>query len=747
MKRSLFSHCRIAAGCLAISLAANSAHAQTLTVTTNLQLWLKADAGVTDDGSGNVLSWADQSPSPDAASQIAAAPDVPNTPKIIPAALNGKPVMRFDGVDDYLIVPDTASLSITGDITTFFVVKFDDFATFRAVWAKTQGNLPAPTDFYIQPGSGFPQVYRGDGTNGQLAPFQSTVALTAETYQTVGFAMEDTTCSHFIGGSVTSSGVINVIEGDTDAALLIGTRGDLFTKMKGDIAEILIYDRALTPAERASVASYLGIKYGIANEPPTVSLSAIPAGPSHPAGTTLTLTAAANDTDGTISNVKFFANGTLIGTATAPPYSIGVTLETAGSYTFTATATDDRSGITNSAPVVRTATGGAPPVLVVTSTLQLWLKADAGVTAGAGDTVLSWADQSGHANDAVAIDEPSAPIVAAGAINGLPAIRFDGVDDSLQVADSDSISITGDITSFYVIKVDDFGTFRAIWGKTAGNQPAPTDIYTLPGSGIPRVFRGNGAGGNNVDAAGPLHAGSTDLVGFSIAGSSLSHFLNGFANGSGIITTNTADTDAVLWIGTRGDQFTRMKGDIAEVLIYDSALSAGDLHDVQLYLAGKYGVATVTPVNTAPSVTITAPSPGGTGVAPVDVIISANAGDTDGSVVKVEFIVNGGVAATDLTSPFSASVNFPVATVATIVARATDNLGAVTVSAPITFTVTSPEPNPLPDLAHLRLWLRGDKGVTETSGVVSAWNDQSGSFNNATQPTASQRPTLVPNAI
>ncbi len=753
MKHSLFSYCRILAGCLAFSLAfslaSNAAHAQTLTVTTDLQLWLKADAGVTDDGSDNVLSWADQSPSPDAASQIAAAPDVPNTPKRILNALNGKPVLRFDGVDDYLGIPDTASLSITGDITTFFVVKFDDFATFRAVWAKTQGNQPAPTDFYTQPGSGFPQVYRGDGTGGQLAPFQSNVALTAATYQTVGFAMEGTTCSHFIGGSVTSSGTIDVIEADTDAALLIGTRGDLFTKMKGDIAEILIYDRALTPAERASVASYLGLKYGIANEPPTISLSATPAGPSHPSGTTLTLTATANDTDGTITNVKFFANGTLIGTATAPPYSIGVTLETAGSYTFTARATDDRSGITDSAPVVRTATAGAPPTLGVTATLQLWLKADAGVTTGAGDTVLTWADQSGHANDAVATDELTAPIVAAGAVNGLPAIRFDGADDSLQVADSVSVSITGNITSFFVVKMDDFGTFRSVWAKTAGNLPAPTDFYTLPGSGIPRVFRGDGTFGSlaNVDGAAALHAGSFDLVGFSAAGASLTHFLNGQPNGTGVSTTGTADTDRPLWIGTRDDGVTRMKGDIAELLIYDTALSAVDLRSVQIYLGARYGVPLASPVNAAPTVTLTAPTPGGSGVAPVDVTISANAADLGGSVVKVEFIVNGGVAATDQTAPFSASVNFPVASVATIEARATDNLGAVTLSAPITFTVTSPEPNPLPDLAHLRLWLRGDRGVTETGGAVSAWNDQSGSFNNATQTIANQRPTLVPNAI
>jgi hypothetical protein len=40
--------------------------------------------------------------------------------------------------------------------------------------------------------------------------------------------------------------------------------------MKGEIAEILIYSRALTPAERTSVADYLAQKYGIVNLPPTV---------------------------------------------------------------------------------------------------------------------------------------------------------------------------------------------------------------------------------------------------------------------------------------------------------------------------------------------------------------------------------------------------------------------------------------------------------------------------------------------
>src|SRR5205085_1358365 len=61
---------------------------------------------------------------------------------------------------------------------------------------------------------------------------------------------------------------------------------------------------------------------GAANQPPTASLTAPANGATFTAPATITVSANASDTDGTISKVDFFAGSTLIGTDTTSPYSI-----------------------------------------------------------------------------------------------------------------------------------------------------------------------------------------------------------------------------------------------------------------------------------------------------------------------------------------------------------------------------------------------------------------------------------------
>src|ERR1051325_1040571 len=166
--------------------------------------------------------------------------------------------------------------------------------------------------------------------------------------------------------------------------------------------------------------------------------------------------------------------------------------------------------------------------LTVKNGLQLWLKADAGVSTGAGGIVTAWQDQSGKGNNAAQTTPDSSPLLVNNAINGKLVLRFNQVDDGsvdyLEVVDSDSISIAGDITTFFVVRFDDFATYRAVWAKTKVNQPGPNDWYTLPDSGIPRAYRGDGNGANGfADGGKALTTNQFLVAGWDTAGSPLRH--------------------------------------------------------------------------------------------------------------------------------------------------------------------------------------------------------------------------------
>jgi hypothetical protein len=80
---------------------------------------------------------------------------------------------------------------------------------------------------------------------------------------------------------------------------------------------------------------------------------------------------------------------------------------------------------------------------VSSGTLQLWLKADAGVVTNSAGQVSQWQDQSGNANHAsqsVANNQPT--LVSAARLAGKPAIRFNGIQDNVN---GDYLSGTGNV--------------------------------------------------------------------------------------------------------------------------------------------------------------------------------------------------------------------------------------------------------------------------------------------------------------
>jgi regulation of enolase protein 1 (concanavalin A-like superfamily) len=100
-----------------------------------------------------------------------------------------------------------------------------------------------------------------------------------------------------------------------------------------------------------TTSSAVSITVGSSNSAPTVSLTAPSSGATFTAPATITVTASAADVDNNLSRVDFYANGTLIGSDTSSPYSIGWSNVAAGSYSLTAIARDSAGATKTSAAV------------------------------------------------------------------------------------------------------------------------------------------------------------------------------------------------------------------------------------------------------------------------------------------------------------------------------------------------------------------------------------------------------------
>ncbi len=719
--------------------------ALTTPVAGGLSVWLRANAGVVTNSNGLVTRWADQSGKGNDAAQS----DPTVAPLLVPSVVNAQPALRFGtnqfSANQFLEVPDAGTAFTAGDFSTFVVARFTDFASYRVLWTKSSGGVAAPLDWWFSPGGGVPNAFRGDGT-AYGGPVAGIHPAPAGQFATVGLTAGGTTLAHYLGFAANGTGTITNTPASAGETLRIGSRDDGGTQMAGDIAEILIYNHALSDTDRSNTASYLCSKYGLAqafnaDQPPVVAITSPTNGASIAAPATISFAVAASDSDGAVTRVDLLANGRPLTSVTNSPFQVNIDLLIPGSVTLAAVATDNWGVQTTSAPIVLTVTGSGSEA-PATNDLRLWLQADAGVTTNSDSTVAAWDDNSGNNNNALQV--AASPRLVPNAINGKPAVRFNGVDEYLEAADAPSIEFAGDLSSYAVVRYDDFNNYRALWAKTLGNQPASVDHYLLPGSGIPRFFRGNGAGSaGSVDGTRPLVAGAYLVVGFEMAGTTATHYLDGAANGSGQITASFADGGTPLKIGTRDDLFTKMKGDIAELLVFGHALSDTERSQVLGYLSSKYNLLLVRLANRPPVVTLTSPTDGSTAAVPGLLSVAAQASSPDSPISSVVFLANGSVVASPTAPPYQVFLQVLTPGPLTLQARATSAQGAVGTSAPVVVTVTGASPVTAPPTSGLVLWLKADTGVTTNGdGTVAAWADQSGQGNAAAQTDSTLAPRL-----
>ncbi len=124
-------------------------------------------------------------------------------------------------------------------------------------------------------------------------------------------------------------------------------------------AGVVILRAVANGAGGSAATSYVKVTIAAAPVPPTVSISSPSSSTNFEPGSSISISATASDTDGSISRVDFYSNGNLISSKTSSPYTISWA-PAMGGYTLTAVATDNSGLQTTSA--AKSITVGKPVI-------------------------------------------------------------------------------------------------------------------------------------------------------------------------------------------------------------------------------------------------------------------------------------------------------------------------------------------------------------------------------------------------
>lgn len=231
-------------------------------------LWLKAE-DVNQSNASAVSTWSDASGNGNDAAQVTTA----DQPKYYTTSdLNGMPVVRLDGTDDQLFVPDADILDGTSGITYLTVIRpnnlnnsprgilgkrftynanAEDYAYTWFMYTSQHLNVDVNTanDRYTSSPTTF-----SNATN-YLLSFQFDGSLSSSVRSTL-----------YSGGALikTASETSTSVLSSSEDLVLGALNKDYGTYLGADYAELIQYNYALNAAEQTIVNNYLSAKYNVA---------------------------------------------------------------------------------------------------------------------------------------------------------------------------------------------------------------------------------------------------------------------------------------------------------------------------------------------------------------------------------------------------------------------------------------------------------------------------------------------------
>ena len=234
--------------------------------------------------------------------------------------------------------------------------------------------------------------------------------------------------------------------------------------------------------------------------------------------------------------------------------------------------------------------------------LSFWLDATTGLfdaTSGGsavttdGSAVARWEDQSGNSRHITQATLASRPILKTAIQNGKNIIRFDGTNDILRRSGA-FVHDQGAATIFVVVSANSGGGDRlVVEGRTTTTNPLYMPIISASATLFQVLYRINSGTIplNNVSFGTAFNGTGFKLVCALDSGTNFAGFINKVTTNNQDYSrgTVTLDTFAIGgWATTIERDF--FPGDVAEVVIYNTALGTTDRQSVEDYLYSKWGI-------------------------------------------------------------------------------------------------------------------------------------------------------------
>ncbi len=230
------------------------------------QIWLDANQIEGLNDGDLVTTWSDVSGAGNDAAQATAT----NKPTYKTNIVNGLPVVRFDGNDNYMKITDSADFKVA-NITLFIVAKKDNVSALQLLidYPHTTSHSDPYFRWSLLVGGSWQMSHRWNGGD----HIGANNGITADTWYVID--LKDNVSFR--------NGVSNASDADADLSypnavgIYIGSNVTPGEFWDGDIAEVILYDTSLSDANRTLVRDYLSDKYGISV--PSASPSATPSRP------------------------------------------------------------------------------------------------------------------------------------------------------------------------------------------------------------------------------------------------------------------------------------------------------------------------------------------------------------------------------------------------------------------------------------------------------------------------------------